>query len=120
VKGCVEKTFPIAVAVGSLLHRSMVTRVARVVDNIPCKALVPVAKLRVTRYRTVLQRLGGATKAIRVMKKSRDSPAGRARGSFQRVVRDFAGEGLFLCLLVIKVAGVVAIHSVTSALAGDS
>ncbi len=66
------------------------------------------------------RRLGGASKAIRVMKESWDSPAGRARGSFQRVVRDFAGEGLFLCLSVIKVAGVVAIHSVTSALAGDS
>ncbi len=119
MKDCVEKMFPIAVVVGSPLHRSMVARVARVVEKFHARPW-PVAKLGVTRYRTVLQRLGGATKAIRIMKESWDSPAGRARGSFQRVVRDFAGEGLFLCLLVIKVAGVVAIHSVTSALAGDS
>ena len=33
----------------------------------------------------------------------------------QRVVRDLAGEGLFLCLLAIKIASVVANHSVTSA-----
>jgi len=69
VKDCVEKMFPIAVAVGSLLYRSMVARVARVVDKFRARPW-SVAKLGVTRYRTGLQRLGGATKAIRVMKES--------------------------------------------------
>jgi hypothetical protein len=45
------------------------------------------------------------------MKESWDSPGGRAGGSFQRVVGDFAGEGLFLCLMVVEVVRVV-IHGI--------
>jgi hypothetical protein len=103
---------------GAFMTRIIMHAGIRVVHNIPCKALVRGKAWR-SALSNRLARLGGATKAIRVMKESWDCPAGRARGSFQRVVRDFAGEGLFLCLLVIKVAGVVvAIHNVTSALAG--
>ena len=45
------------------------------------------------------------------LKESWSPSCGRAGGSFQRVVRDLVGAGLFLRLIVVEVVGVVVIHS---------
>ena len=54
-------------------------------------------------------RLGGAPEAICIMKEHRNSPAGYARGGFQRAVGNLAAEYLFLNLTVVEVAGAVLI-----------